>query len=172
MVSANSAAATMPGASAGNVTRRKARHSVAPKSMAASSGAGSRVRNRAETTMATYAMENETCARITVYKPSCHCSQRNAHWKRASSETPVTISGVTSDRYSEPESSRDRRFQSAYAASVPAIVEIAVETIATTTLVQAASAISGSVNTIRYQRSENPSHNVKRDALKLKTINV
>ena len=40
-----------------------------------------------------------------MYSPSCQCSQRKIHWKSASSEMPVTISGVTSERYSAPVSS-------------------------------------------------------------------
>ena len=103
----------IPGEMAGRVTRQKARHSVAPRSMAASSSEASKVRRRATATMATYAMENETCARITVCSPRCQPSQRKVHWKNASSEMPVTISGVTSDKYSDPDSRRELRFHRA-----------------------------------------------------------
>ena len=52
------------------------------------------------------------------------------------------------------------------------MVEITVETMAMITLFHMASAISASVNTALYQRSENPSHSVKRDALKLNRMSV
>ncbi len=39
-------------------------------------------------------------------------------------------------------------------------------------LFQAASAISASENSVWYQRRENPSQSVKREALKLKTTSV
>ena len=61
---------------------------------------------------------------------------------------PVTISGVTSDRYKEPESSREPRFHSPYAVSVPATVEIKVETTAMIAMFHAASAISASENRV------------------------
>ena len=80
--------------------------------MAASSSAGLKPRSRAATTITTKASEKATCARITVYRPSCQWSQRKAHWNRASSEIPMTISGVTSERYSAPERARERRFHS------------------------------------------------------------
>ena len=84
------------------------------------------MRSRAETTITTYAMQNATCARITVYMPSCKCRKRNAHWNSASSETPVTISGVTSERYSDPVSRREPRFQSRKRTACRCTVEIAV----------------------------------------------
>src|SRR5205814_8401 len=167
--SANIAAATIPGSSAGNVISRNASHSVAPRSIAASSRAPSNVRSLAATTITTYAIENATCARITVCNPSRKCKYRNTHWKNASSETPVTISGVTSDRYSAPDISRSLRFQNPYAHAVPTMVERIVETSAISMLLTVASARFGSANTALYQRSENPCHTVNRDELKLKS---
>ena len=86
---------------------------------------------------------------------------------------PVTISGVTSDKYSEPASDREFRFHSPYAHSVPMTVET---TVATTAMIRL---FHGGIQSTaypaappRYQRSEKPSHTVKRDGLKLKTARI
>jgi hypothetical protein len=52
------------------------------------------------------------------------------------------------------------------------MVERIVDTTAISTLLMAASARSGSRNTAPYQRSENPSHTVNFDALKLNAARI
>src|SRR5579862_4747755 len=94
------------------------------------------------------------------------------NWKNASSEMPVTISGVTSERYIDPASTGDLRFQSPYAAIVPMAVESNAETIAMMTLLRVAQARSALFTTARYQSSENPSQTVNLDLLKLKTTST
>jgi hypothetical protein len=74
--------------------------------------------------------------------------------------------------YIAPVSTREARFQSPYAARVPATVAIAVETTAMTALFQAASSICVSRASAAYHLKENPSHSVKREALTLKTMRV
>ncbi len=85
---------------------------------------------------------------------------------------PVTISGVTSDRYSDPARGREVRFQSPYAQSVPTTVEISVATTAMIRLFNADSVNCVSCNAAAYQRSEKPSQTVKREELKLKTERI
>src|SRR2546426_713649 len=104
--------------------------------------------------------------------PSRRFRNRNHHWNSASSETPVTISGVTSDKYSDPASHADARFHSAYAASVPIAVANAVAMIAMMRLLAADSRRSRSAKAARYQLSENPSQIVKREELKLNTARI
>ena len=61
--------------------------------------------------------------RTPFHPPYAALAEDGAIWLRAA---PVTISGVTSDRYSAPVIVREPRFHSPYAASVPITVEMAV----------------------------------------------
>src|SRR6266404_5628721 len=106
---------------------------------------------------------------MTVCIPNRRWRNRNTNWKNASSETPVTISGVTSERYIDPAIQGELRFHKAYAASVPITVAIAVAATAINMLFIADSSSSRSASAARYQFNENPCHTVNFDALKLNT---
>src|ERR1035437_2203189 len=85
---------------------------------------------------------------------------------------PLTISGVTSERYSAPVSVRELRFHRPEAHSVPMTVESTVAHSAMMTLFQVPCRICGSRKMARYHTSEKCSHLVKREELKLKTVSV
>src|SRR5260370_41016046 len=85
---------------------------------------------------------------------------------------PVTISGVTSERYSDPVSTRDPRFHKPYADKVPMMVESTVAHSAITTLFHRPSISCGSLKMAPYQASEKCSHLVNFEELKLKSASV
>lgn len=94
----SSAAARMPGSTRGRVIRRKVCHSLAYRSMAASSSRRSMPASRAFTVTTTNDTQNITCAMTMVQKP---CGTPAAT-KRASSEVPITSSGVAIGRKISP----------------------------------------------------------------------
>src|SRR5919106_5234419 len=87
---ARNAAARMPGAMSGSVTRTNVVHGFAPRSMAASSRWRSKPTTRARTVTTTKLMLNMTCATKIVQKPRATPRLRNS----VRSDAPRTISGV------------------------------------------------------------------------------
>src|SRR3974390_2818667 len=85
---------------------------------------------------------------------------------------PVTISGVTSERYSEPDSHFEPRRHKPYAHSVPITVDTTIETTAMTRLFHDEAASWGSRTIALYQSSEKPVHSEYRDWLKLNTPRI
>ena len=79
------------GQTTGNVTKRKVRAGVAPRSIAASSKERSKDKRRDCTTTATKHMEKVTWARVTVQKPR----SKSMATKRSRSDRPVITSGMT-----------------------------------------------------------------------------
>src|SRR5665213_4464958 len=80
---------------------------------------------------------------------------------------PVTISGVSNDRYREVVSQGVRRFHSAYAARVPMTVESAVAERATTKELAVASISWRLWKTSAYQCQVKPCQTANFDELKL-----
>ena len=91
---ARRAAAAIPGATKGRVTRRKVCHSVAYKSRAASSSLGSKDAILALTVTTTNEIQNITWAITVVQKPGLIPKFKNI----ASKDAPRTISGVAIGR--------------------------------------------------------------------------
>src|SRR5690349_19420963 len=109
---------------------------------------------------------------MTVCIPRRRCAKRKIHWKSASSEAPVTISGVTKERYSDPDNQGEPRFHKPYAASVPMMVAATVATMAMIRLFAEDSMRLLSSATARYHWSENLSHTANREELKLKIARI
>src|SRR6185295_9777540 len=76
------------------------------------------------------------------------------------------------DRYNDPDSHDDARFQSPYAARVPRTVATAVVAIAMIKLFTDDSIRLLSSATARYHCKENPCHTAKREELKLNTARI
>src|SRR5579883_399887 len=104
--------------------------------------------------------------------PNRKWKNRNANWKNASSETPVTISGVAKERYRDPEIQADARFHSAYAARVPQMVARIVAPMPMIRLFAAESINSRSWKIAEYQRREKSCQMVNFDSLKLKIARI
>ena len=143
ITNASIAPAAIPGIASGSTTRRKACNGVAPRSAAASTRRLSNAVSRALTTTTTNAMQNVTCAAITVLMLSCTCANR---LKNAVSETPITISGMTSEMkisVEYPDRPRNLNRVSANAPSVPMTVARNVAMIATFSVLRNACSAAG-----------------------------
>ncbi len=84
----------------------------------------------------------------------------------------MTISGVTSETYNPLATHSEFRFHRAYAAKVPISVARRVDTTAMVRLFAAASSNSRLSSMALYQRSERPSHAVKREPFTLKIARI